>query len=310
MKKFFLVITILLNFFGCSFFNQQYYQSAYKEYSDGNYQTALYYLDEIVKENDYVYDVYVLRSKVNLKLGNTEQAIKDIEKAILIHDGYEANFIYGKILFDNSDYKNSLYHFTKSIEQNNRFTEAYLNRAYTYYKINEFEKAIADYQKAYELDPNNSVPFVNIGFIYGLIGRNDLAIEYYSKAITLNPKDFNAYYNRAGEYLTQNKNQEALNDLLNASELDNRNTELLFLIAETRIKLKDYQNAFNDYTKILLIDSLNSLAYYQRGLVNIELKRDKAACDDFTKAGELGYFESYEQIKKHCTKKTPVKKKK
>lgn len=310
MKKIFFAITILLNLFGCSFFNQQYYENAYKEYSDRNYQTALYYLDEVIKENDHVYEVYVLRSKVNLKLGNTEQAIKDIEKALLIHDGYEANFIYGKILFDNNDYKNALYHFTKSLEQNYRFIEAYLNRAYTYYKINEFEKAIADYEKAYELDPNSSVSFVNIGFIYGLIGRNDLAVEYYSKAIALNPNDFNAYYNRAGEYLTQNKNQEALNDLLSAYELDNRNTELLFMIAETRIKLKDYQSAFNDYTKILLIDSLKSIAYYKRGLVNIELKRDKAACDDFTKAGELGYFEAYEQIKKYCTKKPSIKKKK
>lgn len=310
MKKNLITALILLNLFGCSFFNQKYYESAYNEYSEGNYQSALYYLDEIIKENDHVYEVYVLRSKVNLKLGNTEQAINDIEKALLIHDGYEANFIYGKILFDNSDYKNSIYHFTKSLEQNNNFTEAYLNRAYTYYKINEFEKAIADYEKAYELDPNSSVPFVNIGFIYGLIGRNDLAVEYYSKAITLNPKDFNAYYNRAGEYLTQRKNKEALSDLINALELDNNNQEILFLIAETRVKLKDYQNAFNDYTKILLIDSLNSLAYYHRGLVNIALKRDKAACNDFTKAGELGYFEAYEQIKKYCTKKSPIKKKK
>lgn len=308
MKKIFIIF--LLNLFGCSFFNQQYYENAYKEYSDGNYQTALYYLDEIIKENENVYEVFVLRSKVNLKLGNTEQAEKDIQKALQIHEDYEAHFIMGKILYDKSDFNNALYHFTQSVEFNNRFTEGYLNRAYTYYKLNDFEKAIADYEKAYELDQNSSVPLVNMGFIYGLIGKNDLAIEYYSKAITVNPGDFNAYYNRAVEYLAQRKNNEALNDLLSASELDNKNTDLLFLIAETRTKLKDYQNAFNDYTKILLNDSLNSLAYYQRGLINIELKREKAACDDFKKAGELGYFDAYEQIKKYCTKKPPVKKRK
>ncbi len=310
MSKLSVTILLLLNLIGCSIFNQEYYDSANKEYSDGNYQTALYYLDEIIKENDNVYEVYVLRSKVNLKLGNKEQAEKDIQKALDIYDDYEAHFIYGKILFDNSDFNNALYHFSKAVELNPRFTEGYLNRAYTYYKINEFEKAIKDYEKAYELDPNSSVPFVNIGFIYGLLGQNELAIQYYSNAIILNPKDFNAYYNRAGELLTKRKYQEALNDLLVAAELDNKNIEILFLIADTRIKLKDYQNAFNDYTKILLIDSANSTAYYQRGLVNIELKRDKAACDDFSKAGELGYFDAYEQIKKHCVKKSNVKKRK
>ncbi|AFH50766.1 TPR repeat protein [Ignavibacterium album JCM 16511] len=310
MLKKLLTFFLFINFISCSIFNQQYYENAYKEYSDGNYQTALYYLDEIIKENENVYEVFVLRSKVNLKLGNTEQAEKDIQRALELHEGYDAHFIMGKILFDKSDFSNALYHFSQSVKLNPKFTDGFLNRAYTYYKLNDFEKSIEDYEKVHELDPNSSVVFVNIGFIYGLTGRNDLAIEYYSKAITLNPNDFNAYYNRAGEYLTQRKNKEALTDLLSAYELDNKNTDLLFLIAETRTKLNDYQNAFNDYTKIILIDSLNSLAYYQRGLINIELKREKAACDDFKKAGELGYFEAYEQIKKHCSKKPPMKKKK
>lgn len=305
-----LALAIFINLVSCSVFNHQYYENAYKEYSDGNYQTALYYLNEIIKENENVYEVFLLRSKVNFKLGNNEQAEKDIQRALLLHEDFEAHFILGKILFDKSDFDNALYHYSQTVDLNPKFSEGFLNRAYTYYKLNDFENAIADYEKVHELNPGSSIPFVNIGFIYGLIGKNDLAVEYYSKAITLNPKDFNAYYNRAGEYLTQRKNKEALNDFLSAFELDNKNTDLLFLIAETRVKIKDYQNAFNDYTKIILIDSLNSLAYYQRGLINIELKRNKAACDDFTKAGELGYFDAYEQIKKYCSQKPPVKKKK
>lgn len=310
MKNLIIILISLILAQSCATFNRVYYDNAKNDYLNGNYQSALSYLNELLAENENVYDALVLRSKVNLKLGNIESAEADVLKALSADEGYEAHFILGKILFDKSDFDNAIYHFTQTIKLNPQFVEGYLNRAYTYYKLNEFEKAIADYEISYQLDPNSSIPFVNIGFIYGLIGQNDLAVEYYSRAITLNPQDFNAYYNRAGEYLSQNKNQAALNDLLSASELDNKNIELLFLIAETRIKLKDYQSAFNDYTKILLIDSLNSKAYYERGVVNIELKRTKAACDDFSKAGELGYFDAYEQIKKYCSKKPAVKKKK
>lgn len=310
MKILLSIIVIIFFISACATFNSTYYNYAIDEYKNGNYQSALFYLNEILKENENVFEALVLRSKVFLKLGYKDSAETDLKKALIIDEDYEANFIIAKIALDKSDYQTSLYHLDKSISLNPKFIDGFLNRAYVFYQIGEYEKSLADYTKAYELNPQNSVPLTNIGFIYGLIGQNDKAIEYYTKAISVNPEDFNAYYNRANEFLMKRKNQEALNDLLSAYEFNQNNIDLLFLIAETREKMKDYQNAFNDYSKIIFIDSLNSKAYYQRGLVNIVLKREKSACEDFTKAGSLGYFDAYEQIRKYCVKKPSLKKKK
>lgn len=310
MKNLILIIVITCFVTGCATFNSAYYNNALNEYNDGNYQSALFYLEKILNENEKVFEALVLRSKVYLKLGNKDLAEKDLQKALLLNEDYESHFIIAKIAMNKNDYQPSIYHLDRAISLNTQFIDGYLNRAYAFYQIGDYDKSLDDYKKAYELNPQNSIPLTNIGFIYGLIGQNDTAMEYYSKAISINPYDFNAYYNRANEYLMKRKNQEALNDLLNAYELNKSNIELLFLIAETRVKIKDYQNAFNDYSKILFIDSLNSKAYYQRGLVNIELKRNKSACEDFTKAGSLGYFDAYEQIRKHCVKKSSSKKKK
>ncbi len=303
------VIIIVFLSFSCATLSNKLYNDSLDAYKSGEYQTALSYLNDILNEDENNFEALVLRSKVYLKLNNTELAEEDINKALSLDEDYESHFIKGKIDFDKGNYQQALSHFSKSIELNKRFTEGYLNRAYTFYKINDFENALNDYELAYQLDPNSSAPLVNMGFIFGLIGENDLAIEYYSKGILVNPKDFNAYYNRGAEFLSQRKYREAISDLTNAYELDKGNTDLLFMIAETRTKLKDYQNAFSDYTKILMIDSLNSKAYYERGLISLELKREKAACDDLTKAGNLGYFDAYEKIKKHCGKKSSVKKK-
>ena len=310
MKNLILIIGLTCFITSCGTFNSTYYNSALNEYNNGNYQSALFYLDEILKENENVFEALVLRSKVYLKLGNKDLAENDLQKALLLNEDYESHFIIAKIALDKNDYQTSLYHLDRAISLQTQFIEGYLNRAYVYYQIGDYDKSLDDYKKAYELNPQNSIPLTNIGFIYGLIGQNDIAMEYYTRAISINPNDFNAYYNRANEFLMKRKNQEALNDLLSAYELNKHNIELLFLIAETRIKMKDYQNAFNDYTKILFIDSLNSKAYYQRALVNIELKREKSACEDFTKAGSLGYFDAYEQIRKYCVKKSSSKKKK
>lgn len=310
MKNLILIIVITCFVSSCATFNSAYYNNALNEYNNGNYQSALFYLDEILKENENVFEALVLRSKVYLQLGNKDSAEKDLQKALLLNEDYESHFIIAKISLDKKDYQTSLYHMDKAISLNPQFIDGYLNRAYVFYQIGDYDKSLDDYKKAYELNPQNSIPLTNIGFIYGLIGQNDTAMEFYTKAISINPNDFNAYYNRANEYLMKRKNQEALNDLLSAYELNKNNIELLFLIAETRVKMNDYQNAYNDYSKILFIDSLNSKAYYQRGLVNIELKREKSACEDFTKAGSLGYFDAYEQIRKYCVKKPSLKKKK
>ena len=78
--------------------------------------------------------------------------------------------------------------------------ETFLNRAITYFKKGEYNKAISDYNKAIAIDPNLTVADLNRGFTYRQLGEYDKAILDYSKAIELYPRYALAYNNRGYAY--------------------------------------------------------------------------------------------------------------
>ena len=69
-----------------------------------------------------------------------------------------------------------------------------------YYGRGEFDQAIASYSKAIELDPKYENAYNNRGLAYDDQGKFDQAIADYSMAIELDPKYIDAYYNRGIAY--------------------------------------------------------------------------------------------------------------
>ena len=64
--------------------------------------------------------------------------------------------------------------------------------------------------------------------------------------------------------------------------------------------LEEYQGAIDDFAKAIEINPKYAEAYYFRGSVKIILKQKESGCIDFEKAGELGFEDAQEAIKKYC----------
>ena len=72
--------------------------------------------------------------------------------------------------------------------------------------------------------------------------------------------------------------------------------------ANLKTLLKDYQGAVDDYSKAILLEPDMAEPYFNRALTLLFLNEKKLACKDLSKAGELGLKESYNIIKRYCTK--------
>ena len=95
------------------------------------------------------------------------------------------------------------------------------------------------------------------------------AILDYNKAIELDPTNVKAYNNRG--------------------------------MAKANANLQDYRGAILDFTKAIELDpTTDAIPYYNRGLAKYALSNIDGACLDWSKAGELGYGDAYEYIKKYC----------
>jgi tetratricopeptide (TPR) repeat protein len=96
--------------------------------------------------------------------------------------------------------------YTKAIELNPKFAEAYLNRGNLQFKLEYYAAAIGDFDKAIELNPNNASVFNNRGLAKFKTQDFEGAIADYNRAIRLNPQFSDAFLNRGtARYSTDDK---------------------------------------------------------------------------------------------------------
>lgn len=165
------------------------------------------------------------------------------------------------------DPRGAVAEYTKAIELNPDCAELYMKRAIAKGESQDYRGAIADYTQVIKLDHNN---FYDNAYSYRGTAKEILqdyngAIADFTKAIEVNPN--------AGVYLSR---------------------------GNSKFRLQDYNGAITDFTKAIEIDSSFATPYYARGISKITLGQLDSGCLDLTKAGEWGYSDAYDAIKKYC----------
>ena len=111
---------------------------------------------------------YAERANAYLKLGVTDKAQFDIERAVNfsprngIFLSRQAS-VYNAI----GDFQKAVDYSTSSIEISSKYWEPYLNRGYAYDQLGNKEKAFEDYSMSIKLNPYEVAPFYYRGIIYG-----------------------------------------------------------------------------------------------------------------------------------------------
>jgi tetratricopeptide (TPR) repeat protein len=78
--------------------------------------------------------------------------------------------------------------YTKCIELNPDFFEAYNNRGLKYLDVNEYEKAISDFNQTLIINPNYPKSYVNLGLAHFNLNQFDKAELVFNRAVELDPK--------------------------------------------------------------------------------------------------------------------------
>ncbi len=97
----------------------------------------------------------------------------------------EEHFSAGVQLQDQERWEEAIAEYDEAIRLDSEFFEAYNNRAYVHFKLDQFERAIQDYDEAIRLDPRNPMVYATRGITYRLAGKIDEAIADLEKVISL-----------------------------------------------------------------------------------------------------------------------------
>lgn len=146
-----------------------------------------------------------------------------------------------------------------------------------------FEDAIAQFSKAIELDPDYINAYVARASAYENVGKFQEASEDYNRALVFKPKETDVWYRLGVAYNKLNKYDEALLALNKATKLAKRNLPHYQEKIKTLLALEDYKFAIKVADTALMLKE-NALNFYQRGLVNEKLGMPNDAEKDYMKA--------------------------
>jgi tetratricopeptide (TPR) repeat protein len=282
---------------------------AEEAYKEKKYLTAITYSNKTLQKDRFNYEAILIKGKSNLQLKNYREAVENFSNAIKIKPAFDPYLYRGRAYLELNELAYSAGDFEKAIEYDRQNIDVHFNLAYVKTLMGEYDSALNLYNEVIKLNPLNSNAYVNIGNLKGMMGDSESAIEYFSKAIEVNPNDALAYFNRANEKMIISNLSGAVDDFTKAVEIDSTNINTIFDLADAKIKIKDFTGASNDLQRIIDLDPINAKAYYLKGVAEISMNNKEKACLDLNKAGDLGYFDAYEMIKKNCGKKEKVKKK-
>jgi tetratricopeptide (TPR) repeat protein len=168
---------------------------------------------------------------------------------------------------------------------------AFIGRGNGYYKVKDYDRAIADYSQAIQLDAGDAVGYKNRANVYWAKKDYDRALADYSQAIRLNPNDAQTYRYRGDIYSNDQYDkmdyERAIADYSNSIRL-NPDADVLRRRGGAYEKQKDYNRALADYSEAIRRSPNDIDALYARARIYYsEMKDTDRAMADYKEGVRL-----------------------
>lgn len=246
---------------------------------------------------------YYEDGKKAFKRGDYEQAADDFSKAIASNHNRAQYYVdYGLSLIALGKYEESLTQFDKAymnkdmavIRKNNK--RALRGKGIAYYKLNEYEKAVAELKAALEIDElaelNMDILYY-MGSIYRVSGAFDKAVDAYTEIIQNDKDDALAYAERAYCYCSLGSFKKSLTDYNKAISRDPDNFEYYFGKFNLLMDIKDTAGAKEVLAKASDIKVKTDEDKYNMAKLHYYQENYGAALTELENSYTSGFYEAY-----------------
>lgn len=155
---------------------------------NGEYARALDNLDKALRLDPSNTKIFLNRGNTHFFLKNFDRALVDINKSLELKEIPLGYYSRAKVLEAIGETDKAIIDYTKAVELNGQFAEAYSNRGLLYGKKRSVESALKDFTRAISIDPLDGIYYFNRANIYVVQNRLVLAIADYTKAIEIYPR--------------------------------------------------------------------------------------------------------------------------
>jgi tetratricopeptide (TPR) repeat protein len=214
------------------------------------------------------------------------------------------------------NFKDAIEQFTKAIDLQPDFADAYVSRAYAYEKVQMLKQAADDYDRATTFLTKNSDVFYQCARLNYLLGEYMKAVEKADAAITLRKTNADGYVIKAKALMALGKYEAAMatcntaltlketaenfylrgqinvqlgrftaaeEDFIRTVGKDPRHVDAYISLAELRLQMNKIQFALNHVNNAISLDPNNRRAYLVRSRIYIKQLDYPRAIDDISK---------------------------
>lgn len=154
----------------------------------------------------------------------------------------------------------------------------------------DYDGAVADYSKAIEADPNYLDAYANRAIAKSAKGDPGGALEDFSKAEKIDPNSFIVLYARAGMRFEQKDYDGAIADFSKVVSLYPTSAQAQHGLAAARVYKGEFDKAIDGFTKAIELTQnprLKGAIFRDRGTAKNKKGDDNGAIADWEKAIEL-----------------------
>ena len=202
-------------------------------------------------------------------------------------DAYEGYFWRGVAKYHQGDLLGAERDFSKTLDLNPVYTNAYQFRALTRSRMGNYDDALRDFQEAIELRPDYLAPYFSRGVTRILTGSYKDAVADFDMYLRYNQHDADAYANRGVAYLHLNDTVAAYADFERTIRTNREYPRGYIERGSLYMAEKRYDDALADFDMAVKCDSTYVPSYFSRAMVHYNKKQLREALADFDRVLEL-----------------------
>ena len=196
------------------------YNSANKDYKNGNLESALSKYKQVLGINSRLYQAYFQIGVLQKKMGNLSLAIENYQSALRIKKTFDKGWYnLGLAYKENGDIDSAKESFEETVRLNKKYYKAHKSLGEIFIDLEKYEDAILSFKTAIDIKPKYGAAYHAMGITYAKLEDYGRSAESLTKAVDLQPKEYLSWFHLAEAHNKLNDCEAAKAAALEAIDL-------------------------------------------------------------------------------------------
>jgi tetratricopeptide (TPR) repeat protein len=256
-------------------------------FNAGKYHEAQLAAQNYVKKYPQHAFGYKAAGTILCKRGETEDALRMLERAIDLEADAETLHAYATALQDSGRLEEALAGYNRALKLCPDYAEAHNKKATVLQKLGQDRAALEHYETAIQFKPTLAEAYYNKANLLKKQGKLDEALDNYQKTLEIKPQYPDAHNNMGNVLREAHRLQDAIASYTKAIEIDPDYCKGHNNLANVLQELGKAEEAVQSYKRALKINPDFPEAYNNMGNALVSLDKEEKALVCYKKATEL-----------------------